>query len=74
MLALAGEILLYSKVPNKRSTTFINLRKIFHGLCSYLEGVCLLFSKKCFLQVRKVGFKTPNIMKIILSEGGGTLI
>ena len=28
----------YSKVPNKRSATFINLRKIFQGLRSYLEG------------------------------------
>ena len=50
----------YSKVPNKRSATFINLRKIFQGLRSYLEGVRLLVLIKCFLQVRKLGFKIPN--------------
>ena len=64
----------YSKVPNKRGATFINFRKIFQGLRSYLEGVRLLALTKYFFQVRKVGFKTPNIMKIILFEGGGTLI
>ena len=58
----------YSKVPNKRSATFINLRKIFQGLRSYLEGVRLLVLIKCFLQVRKLGFKIPNSMKIILFE------
>ena len=60
----------YSKVPNKRSATFINLRKIFQGLRSYLEGVRLLVLTKYFLQVRKVGFKIPNSMKIILFEEG----
>ena len=60
----------YSKVPNKRSATFINLRKIFQGLRSYLEGVRLLVLIKCFLQVRKLGFKIPNSMKIILFEEG----
>ena len=65
---------MYSKVPNKRSATFINLRKIFQGLRSYLEGVRLLVLIKCFLQVRKLGFKIPNSMKIILFEEGGTLI
>ena len=64
----------YSKVPNKRGAMFINFRKIFQGLRSYLEGVRLLFLTKCFFQVRKIGFKTPNIMKIILFEGGGMLI
>ena len=64
----------YPKVPNKRSATFINLRKIFQGLRSYLEGVRLLVLIKCFLQVRKLGFKIPNSMKIILFEEGGTLI
>ena len=64
----------YSKGPNKRSATFINLRKIFQGLRSYLEGVRLLVLIKCFLQVRKLGFKIPNSMKIILFEEGGTLI
>ena len=64
----------YSKVPNKRSAMFINLRKIFQGLRSYLEGVRLLVLIKCFLQVRKLGFKIPNSMKIILFKEGGTLI
>ena len=32
----------YSKVPNKRSATFIDFRKIFQGLRSYLEGERLL--------------------------------
>ena len=64
----------YSKVPNKRSATFINFRKIFQGLRSYLEGVRLLVLTKYFLQVRKVGFKIPNSMKFILFEEGGTLI
>ena len=59
-----------SKVPNKRSATFINLWKIFQGPRSYLEGVRLLFLIKCFLQVRKLGFKIPNSMKIILFEEG----
>ena len=60
----------YSKVPNKRSATFINLRKIFQGLRSYLEGVRLLVLIKFFLQIRKVGFKIPNSMKIILFDEG----
>ena len=60
----------YSKVPNKRGATFINFRKIFQGLRSYLEGVRLLVLTKYFLQVRKVGFKIPNSMKIILFEEG----
>ena len=60
----------YSKVPNKRSATFIDFRKIFQGLRSYLEGVRLLVLIKCFLQIRKVGFKIPNSMKIILFEEG----
>ena len=64
----------YSKVPNKRSATIINLRKIFQGLRSYLEGLRLLVLIKCFLQVRKLGFKIPNSMKIILFEEGGRLI
>ena len=64
----------YSKVPNKRSATFINFRKIFQGIRSYLEGVRLLVSIKCFLKIRKVGFKIPNSMKIILFEEGGRLI
>ena len=64
----------YSKVPNKRSATFINFRKIFQGLRSYLEGVRLSVLTKYFLQVRKVGFKIPNSMKFILFEEGGTLI
>ena len=67
---LAHFLLFYSKVPNKRGATFINSRKIFKGLRSYLEGVCLLVLIKCFLQVRKVGFKIPNSMKIILFEEG----
>ena len=61
----------YSKVPNKRGATFINYRKNFQGLCSYLEGVRLLVLTKYFLQVRKVGFKIPNSMKFILFEEGG---
>ena len=61
---------LYSKVPNKRSATFINFRKIFQGLRSYLEGVRLLVFTKFFLQVRKVGFRIPNSMKIILFRRG----
>ena len=61
---------MYSKVPNKRSATFINFRKIFQGLRSYLEGVRLLVFTKFFLQVRKVGFRIPNSMKIILFEEG----
>ena len=73
-LVLRNEYFRYSKVPNKHSTTFINFRKIFQGLSSYLEGVRSLFLTKCFFQVKKVGFKTPNIMKIILFEGGDTLI
>ena len=62
---------MYSKVPNKRSATFINFRKIFQGLRSYLEGVRLLVLTKYFLQVRKVGFKIPNSMKFIHFEEGG---
>ena len=65
---------LYSKVPNKRNVTFINFRKIFQGLRSFLEGVRLSFLTKCFFQDRKVGFKIPNTMKIIIFEGGNTLI
>ena len=60
-----------AKVPNKRGATFINFRKIFQGLHSYLEGVRLLVLTNCFLQVRKVGFKIPNSMKFILFEEGG---
>ena len=67
-------LLNYSKILDRRSATFISFRKIFQGLRSYLEGVHLLFLTKCFFRVRKVGFKTPNIMKIILFEGGGMLI
>ena len=33
-------------------------------------GVCLFVLTKCFLQVRKVGFKIPNSMKIIFFEEG----
>ena len=66
-----GTKALYSKVPNKRSATFINFRKIFQGLRSYLEGVRLSVLTKYFLQVRKVGFKIPNSMKFILFEEGG---
>ena len=36
----------------------------------YLEGVRLLILMKCFLQIRKVGFKIPNSMKIVLFEKG----
>ena len=50
----------YSKVPYKRSATFINFRKTFQGLRSNLEGLCLLSLTKCFLQFRKVVFKIPN--------------
>ena len=64
----------YSKVPNKRSATFINFRKIFQGLRSYLEGVRLSVLTKYFLKVEKVGFKIPNSMKFILFVEGGTLI
>ena len=60
----------YSKVPNKRSSTFINFSKFFQELHSYLEGVRLLVLIKCFLHVRKVGFKVPNSMKIILFQEG----
>ena len=60
----------YSKVPNKRSATFINSRKIFQGLRSYLEGLRLVFLRKFFLQVRKIGFKIPNSTKIIFFEEG----
>ena len=63
----------YSKVPNKRGATFINYRKKFQGLRSYLEGVRLSVLIKFFLQITKVGFKIPNSMKIILSEEGVTL-
>ena len=63
----------YSKVPNKRSATFIKFRQIFQGLRSYLEGVRLLVLTECFLQVRKVGFKIPNSMKIIFIEESITL-
>ena len=58
-------------VPDKRSATFIDLRKIFQGLRSYLEGVRLLVLTKCFLQARKVGFKIPNSMKIIYFKARG---
>ena len=68
---LRGPSTNYSKVPNKRGATFINFRKIFQGLRSYLEGVRLLVLTKYFLQVRKVGFKIPNSMKFILFEEGG---
>ena len=61
-------------VPNKRSATFIDFRNFFQGLRSYLKGIHLLVLTKCFLQVKKVGFKISNIMKIILFEGGGMLI
>ena len=57
----------YSKVPNKRSATFINFRKIF-------QGVRLLVLIKCFLKVRKVWFKIPNSMKIILFQEGVRLL
>ena len=60
----------YSKVPNKRGATFIDFRKIFQGLRSYLEGVRLLVLTKYFLQVRKVEFKMPNRMEIILFGKG----
>ena len=62
---------MYSEVPNKSSAMLIDFRKIFQGLRSYLEGVRLLVLINCFLQVRKLGFKIPNSMKIILFEEGG---
>ena len=40
----------YSKVPNKRSATFIDFRDFFQGLRSYLEGVRLLILTKYFFQ------------------------
>ena len=59
----------YSKVPNKRSATFINFRDFFQGLRSYLEGVRLFILTKYFSKennFRKVGTRTPNIMTIML--------
>ena len=50
----------YSKVPNKRSATFISFRKIIQGLCSYLEGVHLLILTKYFFQKNTVHRKAKT--------------
>ena len=64
---------LYSKVPNKRSATFVYFRSFLRGLRSHLKGIRLSILTKCFSHkshFRKVGTKTPYIIKSFFSWMG----